>query len=457
MTEPNFNNGIASQGDPSTPTPPPQPALPKELPFTATPSTGIKTMPHSKSELARPVSPIPTIEVSPVVPPAPSTLDRALAHGEPIDMPSVLDGELAIKPFPKVETGHSEIQSPSGDRISKSQEPAPSIEILKINVVSKTTDDAQKQSAIRTLEGDIAQTVRGQGLSVADIALAEQKRKAITTSEEIPEPPKESLGTWWVLGTILFLLLGGAVVAGVLYLRPGTDVPLVETPEQAQFPADARATIDVTGMTFDNFTAKIKESLLADAPLGTIRSVSLAQKMGTTTDTLTPISNGAFFALIKSRAPSRLVRSLEDSFVFGVATVDRPTAFLMFKTNSFETTFAGMLEWEPFIAEDVPFITKEIVLPPAPEPIVVATSTNGTSTIPTASSTPIVAPPPPESEIGTFLDIVVKNEDVRALTLSDGTVRLLYSFPDKNTLIIAENKEALTLILERLSSARFTR
>lgn len=350
-------------------------------------------------------------------------------------------------------------------------------------VEKKPADPTQKKGAIRTLQGDIAHTVHSQNISVADIALAEQKRARADIGGMLA-PQEDTSGKWWVLGTGLFILLGIGVVASIFYFSPREELPVVEGPQETLLFADERTVLDVAGMNFQGFANTVRNTLLVQGGPATIRGVSLVRVLGEGSN-VRHISTEEFFTLLKSRAPARLTRSLLDGFVLGVATpTSNPSAFLLFKTNTYETAFAGMLEWESFIADDLPFITYTFGMDvkPAEES---ATSTDETATTTDATGTTteevtanatflgppattlndsgtstdiIVTPPPVEPPpVAVFTDIVVRNKDVRALVYPDGTSRLMYTFADKETLLIAENKEVLSLLIDRLSTARFNR
>jgi len=434
--------------------------------------------PEIKKPVPAPVPPPPPVTMPKEVAPPPRTAPGTDAYREvpelgtegvvPPPPPAGMPPEIA-KPTPAPATPPPPPPAPK---------PLPQTPLQKA-VGAKPIDPLQKKAAIRTLQGDIAQTVHSQNISVADIALAEQKRAH--TSPEAPIE-KDSSGKWWVMGTGLFILLGIAVIAGIFYFfPPQEDVPIVEGPQDTLLYADDRTVLDIAGMTFESFAKRVTDTLLVQGGPGTIRGVSLVRVLGEGSN-VKHITTEEFFTLLKSRAPARLSRSLLDGFVFGVATpTSKPSAFLLFKTNSYETAFAGMLEWEDLIADDVPFITYTMGPPEPPIATTTATTTASTTKDATttkpfeidpleidpfesgASTTPATGTPattagpafvPPPSR---FVDMVVKNKDTRALVYPDGTIRLLYAFPDKETLVIAQNKEVLSLLIDRLSTARFTR
>jgi hypothetical protein len=59
--------------------------------------------------------------------------------------------------------------------------------------------------------------------------------------------------------------------------------------------------------------------------------------------------------------------------------------------------------------------------------------------------------------LGSWKDGVLQNKDVRAFTKPDGTVLILYSFVDNNTIVITTDDKALSEIINRLEKQTFIR
>ena len=120
--------------------------------------------------------------------------------------------------------------------------------------------------------------------------------------------------------------------------------------------------------------------------------------------------------------------------MFGLHVLNVNQPFLVFKTNYYQNTYAGMLSWENTLMEDI----GSIFTPP--EVAVVAETS--------------------DQVLGrnkNFEDIVVKNRDTRALRNQDGKIIFLYSFPDKNTLVLTTNADTLEKISTRLLSGKLIR
>ncbi len=94
---------------------------------------------------------------------------------------------------------------------------------------------------------------------------------------------------------------------------------------------------------------------------------------------------------------------------------------MVFKTSSYETSFAGMLKWEETLQQDL-------------TPFLHASTTPGTTT---------------------FQDVVIRNKDVRVLKDTTGKAAILYSFPSKDTLVITTDEETFKEIIGRLAPTQF--
>ena len=66
---------------------------------------------------------------------------------------------------------------------------------------------------------------------------------------------------------------------------------------------------------------------------------------------------------------------------------------------------------------------------------------------------PVYVPPPPPVDPTDFVDAVVDNHDVRILKDAAGRSLMLYGFKDQQTLIIARDEAAFTLLVDRLNQA----
>ena len=122
---------------------------------------------------------------------------------------------------------------------------------------------------------------------------------------------------------------------------------------------------------------------------------------------------------ISPSAPAYLLRSLGD-YMFGILKQDTNELFILMKTDSFETGFSGMLEWEKTIAQEI-----------------------GQLFFNAASSTPTQ-----------FEDIVIKNKDTRAIRNTQREMLFVYAFLDKEIILIAGNEKVFNNILNRYFNSK---
>ena len=149
--------------------------------------------------------------------------------------------------------------------------------------------------------------------------------------------------------------------------------------------------------------------------------------------------------------------------------------FIILTNNFFQNAYAGMISWEKTMPDDLVNVfgyadktvkqenTVTTVLPIS----FASTSPTSTPALPNfASSTATSAIPsfvytPPISSYfniqGSFKDGVIDNKDVRAFTEPDGTMLVLYSFVDNNTIVITTDENALAEIINRLEKQTFIR
>ncbi|MEN9405300.1 MAG: hypothetical protein RLY47_259 [Candidatus Parcubacteria bacterium] len=333
----------------------------------------------------------------------------------------------------------------------------------------KPEESLPVRPAIRTLHSDVAASVRDNNVSITKIALAQQAR-----NESLPFVAEEKSHFWsaWSIGTILLILAGFAVIVGALFimLSKNVSLPFVnqEPPAPTLVPVTGRVSVDTTRMPRAELTRKIEEFSDDDYSSPVAIEALIVQEMVTATSSegeptmiLSPIEIERFFERLGTRAPGRLIRSIGPDMTLGRVG---GTPFLITLVPSYESAFAGMLEWEPFMGDDLPFLIKETE--PAPAPILpiestdISTSTASTTTAgsttgtSTASTTPtVVIPLPPPAP--TWKDIIVKNKDVRALVTHDGDIVLLYAFPKDDLMVIAQTKEAFTVIVDALNAPIF--
>ncbi|HEY9481301.1 MAG TPA: hypothetical protein VIR98_03685 [Candidatus Paceibacterota bacterium] len=278
---------------------------------------------------------------------------------------------------------------------------------------------------LRTFKSDAEEAVRYQNVSKADIAIAEQKRR-----EEAQTPIQYELKKSHSPGLFLFVtLLVIALLAGgwyVWYSSTGKSPSVVAT-EPAQtvvvktiLPFQKAGVLSLS-TDLDANPIELVAAKLATSNAGLGNVFALIPTSPASSTEIVPISE----IVNKTHIPSKLLRSLSDDYMIAAYTYDLQSPFLILKDTFFQNAFAGMLEWEENLRDDL--------LPL----IAVAHPTERTATTTHA-----------------FEDAVISNVDVRAVRNDEGEIVLGYAFADKNTIIIATSQSALKFVLDRLLSVR---
>lgn len=270
----------------------------------------------------------------------------------------------------------------------------------------------------------------GEG-SLAKIAIAEnEKRLRGDFDFEETEPPGRTKLV--VSVSVGLIVLGVGVLSALYFFRNANNPSSAISEPRPIIIADSEKSFDIKGLNRQQIiSALVRERDEGAAKLASVSAIKLTEGKG---QEARPIGAEEFMAKLQSRAPSELIRSLESDFMFGIHALSKNQPFLILKASYYQNAFAGMLAWEGNLREDIGpiFIT--------PEP-----------TVPAATSDEVLG------KNTAFEDVVVKNRDARALRGADGKIIFLYSFPDKNTVVITTNADTLEQVAARLLAGKLVR
>lgn len=280
-----------------------------------------------------------------------------------------------------------------------------------------TPPQLEETAPLRTYRDDAVQEVKTNKRSVSDIAAAEAKRRE--KEVQAVAPSGMSARPFVVAGMVitLFIILGGV---GFFWYVPNTDLP---TESETRIPALV-STDSQTAVPFSTNRATLLESLrraATEARSGTVQ-LSLAYR---TDGAPQAVPTSDFMFVLDPRAPGSFIRNLEEDMMFGAQ--DREP-FIIFKTSQFDTAFAGMLDWEPYLSADFAPLFGE----PVSRTFIPSTRTADQTTQ------------------AQFVDETVENVDVRILRDEEGEERIVYAFPDRRTILITSSTEALRDLLRDL-------
>ena len=286
------------------------------------------------------------------------------------------------------------------------------------------TFDAQKTTNYRTYRDDAIQDVEKHKRSVPRIAAAEAVRRAAQTPRGMPSAPASTTRPFVTAGItmVVMIALGGFGLFWYARNNAGDDVATVRIP--AFMSVDSKKSVP-----FSTNRAELLSTLDAE-----VRSAGngITQMYPAYTDRQTGSAIGSavattdFMYVLDPRAPGSFIRNLADEMMLGASGGTDP--FLVFKTKQFDTAFAGMLDWEPYMSADL-------------TPLFGA---------PVTRTQDLTVRTVDQTRAAQFVDDTLQNVDVRILYDETGAERILYAFPDADTVVITTSSSALTALLERL-------
>ncbi|HEY9583876.1 MAG TPA: hypothetical protein VJI66_02860 [Candidatus Paceibacterota bacterium] len=274
----------------------------------------------------------------------------------------------------------------------------------------KPKPDGASPQPIRTYESDVAEALKRKGSSAMTIAIAENERE--TGEEKIADKPPSQAGKK-IFILLLSLIFIGAGIAGGYYLY--LKSPLVGDPKAEpiiKLPSIVTPDVQLS-IPIENISS-ILASSTADA--GKITEYIPTHNVGSTTARVT---GSEFREIMSFDMTDTLKRALTDKWMWGKY---ENSTFIIFNTDFFQNAFAGMLKWEQTMPE-------ELASPLGYE----------------------------YSPGGRFIDKIIKNRDTRQYMTPNGEILFLYSFIDKNTIIIAANESIIPVILERIEKQTYIR
>lgn len=252
-------------------------------------------------------------------------------------------------------------------------------------------------------------------------------------------------------GFLLLIIAGGASYAAYRYVAQKTYVPFIQTVPSLIF-ADERVPLSSEGRELQN---ALVSSLSTPLPSGKVRIFYLTQASSTPARgafTVT-LPGGALLGALQLPAPDILLRNIAPESTIGAVSAGTETrAFFILRVLSYERTFAGMLSWEPTMAESLAIFYPSYELPPPPPPTI------ATTTI-IVKGKRVVATTTTQASVRTytaprFVDEIASNHNVRALKDMNGKTILLYGYKEKDTLLITRDEAAFAELINRLSATK---
>lgn len=329
-----------------------------------------------------------------------------------------------------------------------------------MDVLADAKKDNGDIQTVRTYQSDIANTIKNDNVSMIKVALSEKKRQERRGQlDNTLEDTNKNL--YILIGSIVAFLVIAGLIAGFIYLQSVSSQKTTQAEQQKIQPilfTETTSILNIDQFEISDLFKIIERDKEAVMELGDMKSIVLTTGSSTAERQLT---TEEFFTIINSRAPNGLLRSLNPNFLLGVYAFTPRDMFAVFKVNSYDAAFAGMFEWEPSIESDIGdiFINKKERV----ERDINTLSTVKSTSTPLDENSSLNASSTAESSpFGVFsqrkfVDKVLSNKDARILVDTNGKEAMIYTFIDKETLVIATSEKSLKEIMFRLTTGRIVR
>jgi len=263
---------------------------------------------------------------------------------------------------------------------------------------------------LRTYRTDVEEAVQNKKESVTTIALAEHRRRESRGGTE--GKYKKAL---FAQNSLIIFLITALVITGIgslfifIYAKSQEQKAVSTFYKKTIIPADREIVID----TGEGLSTLIQDSLktvsLERGDIAFLKIVSGGEDL----------TASGVISVLSPSTPAHLLRSFKD-YMFGILSGDKNNLFILIKTDSFETGFSGMLEWEKTIVKDLgPFFFET------------ATSTQNR-----------------------FEDTIVKNKDTRVVRNARREILFIYAFLDRETILISGTTTVFDDILNRYFNSK---
>jgi hypothetical protein len=366
-----------------------------------------------------------------------------------------MDQNQFTSPFGNPNIKSADVKSVIGNAIPKTEEHPLHILDNQIDPDIKSNSTRLNknwlQKPIRTYESDIAEAIAHQKTSVMTMAIAESKAKNRGNSIE-NKPPSHTGRKFFIFILSITFIAAGGMGGYYLYLQsPLAIVPVVQQIQKVPsvIDPDSQIELNVPSLEKGQFVKFLSEKFAMTDTItktGEIKEFVLNQTMGSTTARLRA---SQFIQATNFTMLDTLKRALTEQMMVGtVKDSDQNYPFIIFTTDFFQNAYSGMLKWENNMPEEVAdiFNYREQY----------STDTEISNII--ASSTPV------EKSIsrfynirGTFKDKVIMNRDVREFTDSQGNILFLYTFVDRNTILLTTSEAVISAIVSRIEKQTYVR
>lgn len=279
----------------------------------------------------------------------------------------------------------------------------------------KQVPPKEKKKEEPTEHEKLQQEIIKEKKSLAQIAIEQQKRREALEQGGYYKKVQSRQTIVIVVAIVLVMLSTSLIVYNVFLTKPDVVIP---TQPQAQEYLISPNTVESISLsppeTFaDRFFSKVTEVPL---PEGSVQALRVTQTQG---ENVTQAPLDEVLVALSVTPPTQLTTSFGDEYMVGTYGDISNYAFFVTTIDSFTTSFDALLNWE-------------------------TSGMNRLYTTLTGSTRD------PQTRGAVWRDVYIRNIDARALQDRAGDTYLIYSFPDKNTLVVAPSVASFLEIIERL-------
>lgn len=275
---------------------------------------------------------------------------------------------------------------------------------------------------VHTYREDLANIVNADKLSLSRIAMMQGVANQGSRVGESPRKPKTN---WFAIGSIILVILSITVVVAATLIINWQKAPVQEvTPKERYIIlSEDRELLDMDKITKTEVTTSIKASLQEFKEEDSVKEIIPISSAGGAPER---ISLQAFLDKTGAKLPEELKRNYYSGFFLGLHSEKGATyPFLITFADSYDIAYAGMLEWEGSMRDDMSWLF---------------------DTRPRVATTTLAL---------NFKDRIILSNDVRSFEDATGRTAFFYTFLDSHTLLFAKSAGTVREVTDRLRQAKF--
>ncbi|MCK5285686.1 MAG: hypothetical protein KAJ58_00450 [Candidatus Pacebacteria bacterium] len=317
-------------------------------------------------------------------------------------------------------TPEAPIETPISTKIQKNTK------VKETNSQEKT--HKKNSSMVRTYQNDLVNVIKTKKISMTQAVMMEKEHKDTNLLKKFSKIKKSTKKNIYLsILSIILVISGISVVFFVYYYKPIPVIKIDEIELKSFIDSEYQKEVFLEKSNVLKLTSLIKTELgKTNLPIGSLLHLYLTDKHLKENNIVGKklLTTDDLFFLLEARVSETFLRFIDLEFMYGYYSSLDVYPFLILKTRSFDNIFPEILKWEKNLIEDL-------------RPIFIEEN-----------------PAIPSSELRTrefeFKDLVIKNKDTRAILNNSGEIIFIYSFVDKNTIVITTDKNVLQEISNRL-------